>query len=206
MAPVILQPRPYNTPFKRHLAFFDLDNDGTIYIGESLRACLSLGLNFPASLVMASGMQMIYGNTRPIFFGPFNGIDISKVPRNKERYMLDDIEQLTMRRDDDHRGLTCQELVSAARIPGRGLMDQMHVLGIWAIAADKEGRLNLEDMRLARQGCLMNEIMKRRKDRSDVLPFLRGGPIGIGGHSWFCEKTFGVRVYQEYQRINGKEH
>lgn len=204
MAPVILSPRPYNTPFKRHLAFFDLDNDGTIYVSESLRGCLSLGLNFPASLLMASGMQMLYGNTRPFFFGPFRGIDIAKVPASKERYMLEDVEQLTMRRSDDERGLTRQELVSAARVPGRGLMDQMHVLGIWALAADKEGGVSLADIRLAKQGYLMSEIVKRRKDRSDVLPVLRGGPIGVGGHSWFCEKMFGVRVYQSYQKMEKK--
>ncbi|RMZ75724.1 hypothetical protein DV738_g5354, partial [Chaetothyriales sp. CBS 135597] len=100
----------YPTPFKRHLSFFDLNDDGIIFISESLRGYLSLGLNLPVSLLLASGMQLAYGNTRPFFFGPFRGIDIARIPARTERYMLDDIEQLSMRSRDDETGLTRQEL------------------------------------------------------------------------------------------------
>jgi hypothetical protein len=46
----------------------------------------------------------------------------------------------------------------------------------------------------------LREIERRRKDRSQVLPLWRGGPISVSGHSWFVGKLFGVEVYREGEK------
>lgn len=184
------QPVPsYPTPFKRHLAFFDRSNDGFIYLGDSIRGWLSLGLNLPVSLSMAMGMQVVYGNVGSLFYGPFRSIEIRNV-RN-ERYML---QRLTV--VDDHKGtLTRSQLLDTVK--KRSYIDQIHVYGLWAIAANQEGQLSSHDLKLCQEGRLLPDIEKRRRDRRDVLPFLRGGPISVSGHAWAAERMFGVHVYQE---------
>ena len=185
--------RSYPTPFKRHLAFLDRDNDGFIYLGESIRACLSVGLNFPVSLVAAMGIQTTYGNVGSPLRGPLRGIEIRKV--EKDRYMLQRITVV-----DEHKGsLTRSQLLDTTR--KRSYLDQAHVLGIWALAANKEGQLSCHDLKLCQEGFLLPEIEKRRKDRRDVLAFSRGGPISVSGHAWMVERMFGVCVYQESPSI-----
>lgn len=180
--------RPYSTPFKQHLSFYDRDGDGLIYFGDSLRANLSLGLDFPVALVGAIGIQSIYGNTRPFLSGPFNVIEIDRV--SSERNMLEDVDLLSIPSD----GIERKALVASSG--ANTLLDRMHVMGLWALAADKQGRLSSNDIRKFQKGTMLFELEKRRKDRSDVLPLRRGGPISVAGHSWFVEKLFGVKVYQ----------
>lgn len=187
----------YPTPFKRHLAFFDRDNDGFIYLGESVRGWLSLGLNFPVSVVMAMGMQVMYGNVGPPLYGPLRGIEIKNV-RN-ERYML---QRLTV--IDGQKGiLTRDQLLDTTR--KRKYTDQAHVFGIWALAANQCGHLTSHDLKLCQEGLLLPEIEKRRRDRMDVLPFSRGGPMSVAGHAWFVERMFGVRVYQASKKSGDEE-
>lgn len=189
--------RSYPTPFKRHLAFFDRNNDGFIYLGESLRGYLCLGLNFPVSCVMAMGTQVLYGNVGSPLYGPFRGIEIRKV--QNERYML---QRLTI--IDDPKGhLTRAQLLDTTQ--KRKYIDRAHVFGIWAVAANKEGQLSVHDLKLCREGLLLPEVEKRRQSRNDILSFTRGGPISVGGHSWLVYRLFGVRVYQEDTR-GGKEN
>ena len=97
----------------------------------------------------------------------------------------------------DHKGcdLSRQELMEAVK--GRGVMDEIHVWGLWAIAARGNGRVDAGDLRRMQQGNVLWELRERRKGRQDVLPFLRGGPGSVGGHSWAVERLFGVEVYKE---------
>ena len=189
----LTQPVPsYPTPFKRHLAFFDHDHDGFIYLGDAIRGWLSLGLNFPVSLSMAMSMQVVYGNVGSPFYGPFRGIEIRNV--QNERHMLQRLPVL-----DDHKGtLTRSQLLNTTK--KRPYIDQIHVYGLWAIAANQEGQLASHDLKICQDGHLLPEIEKRRGDRSDILPFLRGGPISVSGHAWAAERMFGVHVYQEPKR------
>lgn len=185
----------YQTPFQRHLAFFDRDNDGLLHFGESLRGNLAIGLDFPVAVVFALGYHTIYGNTRPFFFGPFNPIDIARV--DTQRNML---EQIRLE-DVPLRGMGRQTLV-AASYP-RGFMDRMHVNCLWAFAANRQGYISAQDIELYQQGIMLHELEKRRKDNRDhVLPLYRGGPISVSGHSWFVDKLFGVKVYQVSQSKN----
>ena len=181
----------YPTPFKTHLSFFLPSSTASlIHFTDSLRGWLSLGLNLPVSLVAATGMQIMYGNTGSILLGPLRSIDIMKV-RN-ERYMLEDLPI------SEHKGcdLSRQELMEAVK--ARRLMDQVHVWGLWAIAARGNGRVDAGDLRRVQQGRVLWELRERRRvGRKDVLPFLRGGPGSVGGHSWAVERLFGVEVYKE---------
>ena len=179
------------TPFKRHLSFYDLDHNGVIYLSESLRANLSLGLDFPVALISAIGLQMYYGNTRPAFFGPLNGIDISRITSEQERTMLENVD-FTFRTVGS--GFDRRNLVEGSRAVS--MIDKMHVTGIWALAANKDGMVSVQDVRSCQNGSILWEIQRRRRDRADVLPLSRGGPISVAGHSWFVEKLFGVKVYQ----------
>ena len=51
-------------------------------------------------------------------------------------------------------------------------------LGLWALASDvATGGLKGEDVVALQRGTLLETLVERRKDRSQVLPFYRGGPI-----------------------------
>lgn len=182
--------RRYSSPFQRHLSFFDRDNDGFIYFGESLRGNLAIGLDFPVAVGMAIGYHTIYGNTRPFFLGPFRGIEIAKVQSRRnmlENVQLDDVPAWGMGR----------KTLVAASFP-EGFMDRIHVNGLWAFAANRAGMVSAQDIERYQQGVMLYELEKRRKDNRDhVLPLYRGGPISVAGHSYFVDKMFGVKVYQQ---------
>lgn len=179
----------YPTPFQRHLSFFDRDNDGFIHFGESLRGNLAIGLDFPVAVGMACGYHIIYGNTRPFFFGPFNPIEISRV--TAQRNMLEPVKL----DDVPIRGMGRKTLIAASYADS--VIEKVHVYGLWAFAANHKGYVSAKDVNLYQQGVMLYELEQRRKDNRDhVLPLSRGGPIWVGGHSWFVGKFFGVTVYQ----------
>jgi hypothetical protein len=183
-------PAPW-TSFKRHLSFYDLDGDGVIHLGESLRANLSLGLDFPVALLAAIGLQTYYGNTRYFFAGPLNGIDISKITPTQERTMLENMD-FTYRpvgSGFDRRALSQGS-------GAKSFIDKAHVMGLWALTANKDGLVSVDSVKRIQEGTILWEVQRRRKDRSDVLPLLRGGPIIVSGHSLFVDYFFGVKVYQ----------
>lgn len=182
--------RRYSTPFQRHLSFYDRDNDGFVYFGESLRGNLSIGLDFPVAVVMALGIHSIYGNTGTALLGPLRGIEISRV--RARRNMLEKVQL----EDVPRNGMGRKTLVAAAYPVG--LLDQMHVNGLWALAANRAGTVSSEDIELYQKGICFFELEKRRKNNRDhVLPLYRGGPISVAGHSYFVDKMFGVKVYQK---------
>lgn len=189
--------RKYSTPFQRHLSFFDRDQDGVIYFGESLRGNLAIGIDFPVALGMAISYHLVYGNMSPIFFGPFNPIDISKVQARRnmlEQVRLDEVSA---------RGMGRKTLV-AASYPA-GLLDRVHVNGLWALAANRAGEISSHDIGLYQKGIMFYELEQRRKDNRDhVLPLYRGGPISVAGHSYFVDKMFGVKVYQKQNETKNK--
>jgi len=181
--------RRYKTPFQRHLSFFDRDSDGFIHFGECLRGNLELGLDFPAAVGLALVYHVAYGNTRPFFFGPFNPIEVARV--KSERNML---EQVRLN-EVAAVGMGRKTLVTSAQAVG--LVDRMHVNGLWALAANRQGIVSPNDVKLYQEGTMLFELARRRKDNRDhVLPLYRGGPISVAGHSWFVDKLFGVKVYQ----------
>ena len=181
--------RRYSAPFQRHLSFFDSDNDGFVYFGESLRGNLSVGLDFPVAVVMALGVHSIYGNTGSVIWGPLRGIEISQV--RVRRNMLEKIHL----GDVPESGMGRKTLVAAAYPVG--VLDKLHVNGLWALAADRAGRVAAQDVELYQRGTMLYELARRRRDNRDhVIPLSRGGPMIVSGHSYFVDKLFGVKVYQ----------
>lgn len=154
----------YPTSFKRHISYFDLNKDGLIRPGESLRGLLGLGYDFPAAVVFTFGLHLLYGNS-----GWFRHIIEVKGIKH-ERTMLENtrLEQKPHTRSD------VQKLAW-----GRGWTDKIHITGLWFLAADNEGLVSPSDISLFQKGNLLPELAKRRRTRKsdNVLPLWRGGPI-----------------------------
>ncbi|KAK5125178.1 hypothetical protein LTR85_000854 [Meristemomyces frigidus] len=176
-----------SAPFHRLLAYYSNRSDSpdtqTIRLQDSLRGNLALGLDFPAALGLAIGRHMWLSNTG------FFSLNIHVPSVSVTKTLLDGIAI------DEKKEYTRSEIVAAAR--PNGVMGQADALGLWALASDvHSGMLKGEDVVGFQQGTLLERMEKRRKDRSQVLPFYRGGPISVVGHSWFVQKLFGVEVYQ----------
>lgn len=155
-------------PFHRLLAYYsnrsDLPDTQTIRLTDSLRGNLALGLDFPAALAIAVGRHLYLRNTG---FLSLN-IHVPSVP--VKQTLLDGIPI------DEKREYTRSEIVSAAR--RNGVRGQMDAMGLWALASDvKSGMLRGEDVVAFQRGMLLEGLERRRRDRRQVLPLWRGGPI-----------------------------
>ncbi|KAK1066355.1 hypothetical protein LTR74_007242 [Friedmanniomyces endolithicus] len=176
-------------PFHRLLAFYsnksDRPNTQTVRLSDSLRGNLALGLDFPAALAIALGRHLVLRNTS------FLSLNVHIPSVSTTKTLLDGIPI------DEKKGYSRAEIVGAARSNGNGVLGQADALGMWALAADvRTGLVRGEDVVAFQRGTLFEVIERRRRGRSQVLPFWRGGPISVGGHSWFVNKMFGVDVYQ----------
>ncbi|KAK1817476.1 hypothetical protein LTR12_008117 [Friedmanniomyces endolithicus] len=176
-------------PFHRLLAFYsnksDRPNTQTVRLSDSLRGNLALGLDFPAALAIALGRHLVLRNTS------FLSLNIHVPSVSTTKTLLDGIPI------DEKRGYSRADIVGAARRNGNGILGQADALGMWALAADvRTGLVRGEDVVAFQRGTLFEGIERRRRGRRQVLPFWRGGPISVGGHSWFVKKMFGVDVYQ----------
>jgi len=155
------------TAFQRHLSFFDRHGRGTIRPYQSLRSALALGLSLPVAVMCATGIQILYGNAGLWNLG---AVHPESVPPSQQRTMLEDVPLETGKSSFSRR-----DIVALAQ--GRGRMDRVHVLGLWALAADPNGLVTRSDVELFRRGELLPELERRRSaGRRDVIPFMRGGP------------------------------
>lgn len=97
---------------------------------------------------------------------------------------------------EEKQSYTCSELVQLAA--QNGWAGRADAVGLWALAADVgTGRIEGRDVVAFQRGTLLRDIEARRKDRSQVLPLWRGGPISVAGHSWVVGRVFGVEVYRD---------
>ena len=177
-------------PFHRLLSFYSNRNEydsQTIRLRDSLYGNLALGLDFPVALAIAIGRHLFLKNTS------FFSLNIHVPSVSTKNTLLEGVEV------EEKKSYSCSELVSLA---GRtGYTGQADAAGLWALAADvKTGRIEGEDVVAFQKGTLLKEIERRRKDRSQVLPLWRGGPISVSGHSWVVGRMFGVQVYQDGEK------
>ncbi|KAK3715604.1 hypothetical protein LTR37_007092 [Vermiconidia calcicola] len=176
-------------PFHRLLSFYSNRNPSdptTIRLGDSLRGNLSLGLDFPVALAIAVGRHLFLRNTASWF-----SLNIHLPSVKTTKTLLDNVVI-----EDEKDYYTCAELVSEA---GKrdGWAGRIDAVGLWALAADvKTGRVSGEDVVGFQRGELFERVEARRRSREQVLPFWRGGPISVTGHSWFVKKLFDVDVYR----------
>jgi hypothetical protein len=142
-----------------------------------------LGLDFPVALAVAVGRHLVLRNT-----GLFSlSIHIPTVSVTKTP--LDGIPI------NEKKEYTRTEIVRAAK--PNGFTGQLDAMGLWALASDvKTGLLRGSDVVAFQQGTLFGDVAKRRRDRTQVLPLWRGGPISVVGHSWAVKKVFDVDVYR----------
>jgi hypothetical protein len=177
-------------PFHRLLSFYSNRNSSdsqTIRLRDSLYGNLALGLDFPVALAIAIGRHLFLKNTG------FFSLNIHVPSVSTKNTLLHGIDV------EEKKSYSGSELVSLAG--KNGYMSQADAAGVWALAADVHtGRVEGEDVVAFQKGTLLKEIERRRKDRSQVLPLYRGGPISVSGHSWVVGKMFGVEVYQDTEK------
>lgn len=175
-------------PFHRLLSYYSNRNSydtQTIRLQDSLRGNLALGLDFPAALGIAIGRHIFLKNTS------FFSLNIHVPSVGWKVCPLDGVDV------DEKAEYTCSELFARTR-QEKGFMGALDAVGVWALAADvKSGLLSGRDVKAFQRGTLLHELENKRKDRQQVLPLWRGGPISVAGHSWFVGKLFGVEVYRE---------
>lgn len=183
-----------NQPFQRLLTFFagrspssvpTSTTSQTITLLDSLRGDLSLGLNFPVALFLAVTRHLVFRNT-----GTFS-LNIHVPTVKTSRMLLGGPGAFDV---DEKKRYTWREIIGLAR-PG-GVVAMMDAVGLWGLAAEGDGKVRGEEVRLFQKGEVMERIAERRKGRENVLPFWRGGPMLVGGHSWAVERVFGVEVYR----------
>lgn len=154
-------------PFHRLLSFFARPNTPTITFLDSLRGDLSLGLDLPAAIFLATIRHLVFRNTG------FWSLSIHIPSVQTSRKLLGGPEAI--KGVDEEKRYRCGELVGLAR--EAGLVAQMDAVGLWMLAAEQDGRVKGEEVRLFQRGEVMERIAERRKGLGNVLPLWRGGPI-----------------------------
>lgn len=193
---------PNLAPFQRHLGYYATSPSGPpprrITLLSALEASLQLGLNFPVSLALAIGMRLYYSSNliRPV--------NVDALPTRKHRTQL---EHMQLGEDNKQQGYSASDLIESYDAADRQgaqptgldkILDKAHLYGFWAMAADtKTNMLSRGDLKRFQHGDWQEDVVSRRRGRQDVLPFWRGGPIGVGGHSWAVKTFFDVRVYEK---------
>ncbi|EMD00303.1 hypothetical protein BAUCODRAFT_136803 [Baudoinia panamericana UAMH 10762] len=163
--------------------FSTIPDTQTIRLTDSLRGNLTLGLDFPVALAVAIGRHLFLRNTSLFSLN----VHVPSVSVTKT--LLDGVPV------DEKREYTRAEIWNVAA--QNGIAGQMDALGLWALASDVEtGRLRGSDVVAFQRGTLFDEVERRRKGRNQVLPFWRGGPISVAGHSWAVKRLLDVDVYR----------
>ena len=101
---------------------------------------------------------------------------------------------------------SCAEILNLAGGPAgfpslQWALNTSHLLVFWTTAASvKTGLVDRADVERFQTGDWVGAVAKRRRTRlagkGEVLPFWRGGPISVAGHSWAVGTFFGVKVYE----------
>lgn len=191
------------TAFQRHLIFFSTQtNPPRLTFLSGLRASIALGLNFPVSVLLSLSVRLLYARF-PYITSP----SIKEIPQSQHRSQLS-----SAKIPDSKSEYTCSELLSLLQADHglhaeqrKGFLErrinEIHITSLWAIAANtRTHTVSREDVERFQQGEWEEAVAKRRREREDVLPFWRGGPILVGPHSWAVRKLLGVRVYEVKQQ------
>ncbi|KAK9895284.1 hypothetical protein P389DRAFT_172869 [Cystobasidium minutum MCA 4210] len=188
-------------PFHRLLTFFARQNrtstsnaTNTITFIDSLRGDLSLGFNFPLSVLLSLARHLYFRNTPSLL-----SLKISIPDVKLDRKLLGGPEAYPSIRSDKAYSLSELQAIVKNDTRGGGIKDRLDALSIWTMAARrKDGLVSGSDLRAFQDGTVLESIAKRRKTgRDDVLPFWRGGPISVSGHSWAVKRFFDVDVYRK---------
>lgn len=170
------------TIFQKHLLNLTVQSSNIITPYESLRGFLSLGFDFPVAFVSSIALPFVYGNTGFLS----HKIDVAKIPSDKQPTQLESVvlseqkgvftrKELIRLVNKEHRR-NKEKMGTRAR-----LFDEFHLLGVWVIGAQThgagEGLVDRETVEAFQAGDFFEFVRERRKDRGDILPLWRGGPI-----------------------------
>ena len=179
------------------MLFFAKPGTKSITLLSSIKASLSLGLDFPVACGLSIGLKLLYSSfpfTRPV--------DIPSIPNTQFRCQLEDISgEKTLYTRADLINLYYSTRSYKTNGIVQRLIEYLHIHSFWMIAADAETHLvDSDTLKAFQQGEWQQRVVKRRRHRTEgkgeVLPLWRGGPISVVGHSWFVRKLFGVKVYE----------
>ena len=145
-----------------------------------MRGDLAIGLNAPLALVLASIRHLVFSNT-----GLFS-LRVYIPTLRTSRLLLGGPGAFNV---DESRRYTRQELTDLAGTTDKGgLTAKLDAIGLWMLAASsRDGTVSGHEVRLFQRGEIMEHLEKRRSDKSDVLPFWRGGPL------WYV----GLHIYRK---------
>jgi len=159
-----------NAAFQRLLSFFSHrsphPDTNTITFLDSLRGDLSIGLDFPVALMLATIRHLVFRNTG------FFSLSIYVPTVRTSRTLLGGPDKFNV--DEDKR-YTRGELIALAK--DGGIVAQADAFGLWALAAEPDGKVKGEEVRMFQRGEIMERVAARRRGRENVLPLWRGGPI-----------------------------
>lgn len=158
-----------STPFHRLLTFFATRTHPqrqTISLLDSLKGDLSIGLNLPIALSLALLRHLIFRNTG------FLSLTIHVPSVETSRVLLGGPGRFDI---EEKRRYGLSEVLGLVR--GEGMSVSADAVGVWGLAAGRDGKVVGEDLRAFQRGEIMERLVERRRGRGDVVPFWRGGPI-----------------------------
>lgn len=159
-----------NSAFQRLLSFFSNrsphPDTNTITFLDSLRGDLSIGLDFPVALMLATIRHLVFRNTG------FFSLSIYVPTVQTSRTLLGGPGKFDV---NEGKRYTRSELIMLAK--DGGIVAQADAFGLWALAAEPDGKVKGEEVRMFQRGEIMERVAARRKGRENVLPLWRGGPI-----------------------------
>jgi len=133
---------------------------------DSLRGDLSIGLDFPVAVFLASIRHLVFRNT-----GWFS-LSIHVPSVETSRTLLGGPGKFKV---DEEKRYTRSEIMGLAQ--EGGIVAQADAFGLWALAAESDGKVKGEEIRMFQRGEIMERVASRRKGRDNILPLWRGGPI-----------------------------
>lgn len=176
--------------FQRLLTFFTPRSSSKIRFTDSLKGDLSLGLNFPIALLLATVRHLVFATEHQFSAFSPRRWDIAVPAVQTSRLLLGGPGALdgTIR---DEKRYSLSELwsaVGAGAGAGAGapsgsmslwqtLEARMDAIGLWALAAERDGCVSGLEVKMFQRGEIMERIAERRKGVDNVLPFWRGGPL-----------------------------
>ncbi|OAL51084.1 hypothetical protein IQ07DRAFT_586646 [Pyrenochaeta sp. DS3sAY3a] len=182
------------TAFQKHLLFFStLATPPRLTFYSALRASIALGLNLPIAVVLSVSLRVLYVQL-PRFWSP---VFVDRIPNSAHRAQL-----TAAHLPPEKSEFSCTDLLQLlSQNDNEGFfkrkINEGHIIGFWAMAADaRTHTVAREDVRRFQQGNWEASVVEKRRDRTDVLPVWRGGPIWVEGHSWAVKKLLGIRVYE----------
>ncbi|WWC72335.1 uncharacterized protein I206_106297 [Kwoniella pini CBS 10737] len=185
------------TPFQRHLTFFAVQPDRTrITFYSAFRAALTLGLNVPFSIVLALTMRFYWAQN------PFRPVNISSIPRSagpthlqhtqltQSKYTPDELVKIY--EDSSFRSVSWWQ---------RTVLDRPHIQSFanWSKGAD--GMVSRDQVEEFQTGSWQQRVVIKRREKKNPVPFIYGGPLLVGPHSWAVKHLFGVHVYDNLTHL-----